>query len=237
MMMSVLLWLAAYLVASIPFGVVVARLRGVDIRKHGSGNIGATNVGRVLGKRWGLLVLLLDALKGAGPMVAAAVATARWPGLLPGWGEATRDLVRMGTGVAAVLGSVLPLFAGLRGGKAVGTSMGVVLAVPELWPAAAAALLTWGIVRYASGYVSLASLAAATVLPTTYYVTRRIVGLAIGAHYPFLLMTLALAALVYVRHRANIGRLLAGTEPRAGASGAGGSNADTATADRPANGS
>src|SRR5262249_30886498 len=124
------LWLAAYLVASIPFGVVVARARGVDIRNAGSGNIGATNVGRVLGKKWGTLVLLLDAAKGAVPVAIAGLAASSQSA--PDWGPASANLLRLGAGIACVIGSVAPIYLRFRGGKAVATSLGIVLAIPHL---------------------------------------------------------------------------------------------------------
>ncbi|MCI0574380.1 MAG: glycerol-3-phosphate acyltransferase, partial [Myxococcaceae bacterium] len=131
--MAPLLLVAGYLCGSVPFGVLVARwLRGVDVRQRGSGNIGATNVARVAGKRLGLVVLLLDALKGAAPVVLARA-------LLPG--EAA---LQAAAGLAAVLGHVFPVWLRLRGGKGVATALGV-----------AAVLVPWAALAGAGVYLAL----------------------------------------------------------------------------------
>ena len=210
----VLIWLGAYLVASIPFGVVVARLRGVDIRKAGSGNIGATNVGRVLGRKWGLLVLALDALKGAMPMLATSWAASH--ATIPDWGPATPNLMRLVTGIACVAGSIAPIYLGFRGGKAVATSLGLLLATPHLTFAALIAFVGWAVVRFASGYVSLASVVAAILLPIATWGLGCFRGWPLREEYPLLILTGAVAMIVIVRHRGNLARLAAGTEPRAG---------------------
>lgn len=210
-----LIWIGAYLIASIPFGVVVARLRGVDIRKAGSGNIGATNVGRVLGRKWGLLVLLLDAMKGALPMFATGWAAAH--ATIPDWGPATPNLMRLGTGIACVIGSVAPIYLGFRGGKAVATSLGLLLAAPHLTVAAMIAFGGWLLVRFTSGYVSLASVVAALLLPIATWAMGHFRGWPLREEYPLLILTGAIALIVIVRHRGNLARLAAGTEPRAGA--------------------
>src|SRR5271156_180934 len=140
--------LIAYLVGAIPFGYLVARWRGVDILHQGSGNIGATNVGRVLGRRFGILVFVLDFAKGALPVLAAQTVG-------PGWLPVT-------AGLAAFLGHLFPVYLRFRGGKGVATSAGVV-AVLLPWPALGA-VLTWVAVVCSTRYVSLASLVAALAL-------------------------------------------------------------------------
>jgi acyl-phosphate glycerol 3-phosphate acyltransferase len=191
---------AAYLVGAVPFGYLVARARGVDILRHGSGNIGATNVGRVLGRRYGILVFVLDFAKGALPALAAgAFALA---GVPVHWAQVTG-------GIAAFLGHLYPVYLGFRGGKGVATGAG---AVAVLAPGpTAAALLVWLTVAAATRYVSLASLAAAAALcglrlvqPEPWAGPR---GIVTG-------FCLVAAALVAVRHRANVGRLLRGNENR-----------------------
>ncbi len=208
-----LIWLGAYLVASIPFGVLVARARGVDIRKVGSGNVGATNAGRALGKKWGYLVLVLDALKGAVPMLAARFAAQS--GSLPAWGPASVNFVLLGTGLACMLGSVAPIYLGFRGGKGVATSLGIVLAVPHLAAAGALALVGYVAARFTSGYVSLGSITAAVLLPLGVLLTGKLFRWPLGENYPLLILTGLMAGVVLFRHRANIGRLVSGTEPRA----------------------
>src|SRR5262249_25677299 len=148
--------LLSYLAGAVPFGYLVGRWRGVDIFARGSGNIGATNVGRVLGRRFGVLVLVLDALKGALPTLAAA---ALHRALRPALPPAPLPIV---AGVSAFLGHLFPVYIRFRGGKGVATGAGVVAVLLPL--ETLAALLTWLVVVCASRYVSLASLAAAWVL-------------------------------------------------------------------------
>src|ERR1051325_7317564 len=137
MALAVLTILGAYLIGAIPFGYLVARWRGVDIFQHGSGNIGATNVGRVLGRKFGVLVLLLDFAKGALPVLAARMIASRWPDALV-WREGWLEVL---TGLAAFLGHLFPLYLGMRGGKGVATGTGVAFVlVPG---PALAALAVW----------------------------------------------------------------------------------------------
>jgi acyl phosphate:glycerol-3-phosphate acyltransferase len=191
----------AYLVGAVPFGYLVARSKGVDILSHGSGNIGATNVGRILGRRFGVLVFLLDFAKGALPVfVAGAIAP---PDVPPEWSQVT-------AGIATFLGHLFPIYLRFRGGKGVATGAGVV-AVLAPGPTAGA-LLVWATVVVATRYVSLASLTAAAAL----------CGLRIaytpepwtGPPGVVTVFCLVAATLVAVRHRANIGRLLRGNENR-----------------------
>ena len=195
--------LIAYLIGSIPFGYLIARWRGVDILKQGSGNIGATNVGRVLGKRFGLLVFVLDFLKGAGPTFAAL-----W--FSKPFGEEWDDLVPVAAGLAAFLGHVFPVFLKFRGGKGVATGAGV---VAVLLPAPAlAALLTWITLLCAYRYVSLASVAAALMLCVLRLVTTRTPFA--RDNYVLTLFCFVAAGLVILRHGSNIVRLWRGTENR-----------------------
>ncbi len=198
----VLTFLASYLVGAVPFGVLVARWRGVDLLHHGSGNIGATNVGRLLGRRFGILVFLLDFAKGALPVLVAT----RW---LPG-ADVGPDVLGVTAGVAAFLGHLFPVYLRFRGGKGVATGAGV---VTVLMPGPAlAALAAWLVLVTATRFVSLASLAAAALLcalrlsltPHPWAPERRVVT---G-------FCLAAVALVFARHRGNIRRLFQGTENR-----------------------
>lgn len=194
----------SYLVGAIPFGYLIARWRGVDILKQGSGNIGATNVGRVLGRPFGILVFLLDFAKGAGPALLAKWWTATQQLELPG------DSLAVTAAVSAFLGHLFPIYLGFRGGKGVATAAG---AVSVLLPGPAlAALFIWFAVLLASRFVSLASLIAAVVLcvfrivstPKPWSAEERILTL----------FCLIAAGLIFLRHRANIGRLLHGNENR-----------------------
>jgi len=203
-MQLILMCLIAYLIGAVPFGYLIARWRGVDILKQGSGNIGATNVGRVLGKRFGLLVFVLDFLKGAGPTFAA-------PWLSELFGAASDiNLVRVAAGLAAFLGHIFPVFLKFRGGKGVATGAGVVAVL--LFAPALAALLTWITLLCAYRYVSLASVAAALVLCVLRLVTTR--APFARDNYVLTLFCFVAAGLVILRHRSNIVCLWRGTENR-----------------------
>jgi acyl-phosphate glycerol 3-phosphate acyltransferase len=199
--------LAGYLIGAIPFGYLVGHWRGVDIFKQGSGNIGATNVGRVLGRRFGILVFFLDFAKGAVP-VLGALRLAALAGVT-GEDPLPPETVGVAAGLAAFLGHIFPAYIHFRGGKGVATGAGVI-AVLVPGPALAA-FLCWVGVVCATRYVSLASLAAATTLA----------GFRLLTPAPFapgnLIVTLfcvVAAALVFLRHRSNLARLFRGTENR-----------------------
>ena len=190
----------AYLAGSLPTGFLVARAMRVDITQVGSGNIGATNVFRVLGKGPGALVLIVDLLKGAlavlvAPMLAAAMTpTDSW---------ALPALAALG----AVLGHNYTCWLGFKGGKGVATSAGAMAAL--IPPAFGVTVITWLLVFFLSRYVSMASIAAALILPVATIFT-----VSGPTRWPLVAFTSALAALAVWRHRANIERLKAGTEHR-----------------------
>src|SRR5215471_3401654 len=142
--------LLSYLVGAIPFGYLVARARGVDIFKQGSGNIGATNVGRVLGRPFGVLVFVLDFAKGAMPVAGAVIIASVWP-TQPWWRDGWLEVL---TSLAAFLGHLFPLYLGLRGGKGVATGTGVVAVM--LPGPALAAFATWFLAVLAWRFVSVA---------------------------------------------------------------------------------
>jgi len=192
----------AYLLGAIPFGLVLGfTVRGVDVRKTGSGNIGATNVGRALGRPWAFVAFACDFAKGWAPAF-----------LLPRWlpGETNPDALTALYGFAAVCGHVWPVYLGFRGGKGVATLTGAVVAIrPILFVGGG---VVWLLTLFLTRYVGLSSMM-------------------MGLSYPFLAAwylrgerevrevvwgTALLSALVFIRHRANIGRMLAGTEPKAG---------------------
>lgn len=193
-----LLLLAAYLLGAVPFAFLVARARGVDLRRVGSGNIGATNVTRALGRPWGVLAFLLDAAKGWVPAAGFPLA-ARAVGAEP------PDGFGLGCGVAAIVGHIWPVYLGFRGGKGVATSAGMLLGVAPV--AALAGLAAWIGVFLAFRYVSLASIVAALVVPAVSWVLPHA-----SPALPWILTALGL--LTILRHRANIVRLCRGTESR-----------------------
>jgi glycerol-3-phosphate acyltransferase PlsY len=192
----------AYVSGSLPFAYVAGALKGVDLRKQGSGNLGATNVFRVLGWKIGLAVFLADALKGALPVLLL-------PPRIAAGGDPT--LWAIAIGVAAIAGHVRPVFLRFRkGGKGVATAAGVFFALAPL-PMLATFILFVAVVL-ATGYVSLGSLASAVLLPTLLLLTQ-------GPGSPLFLVSLVIAAFVFWTHRANIGRLRRGEEHRFGKRG------------------
>jgi glycerol-3-phosphate acyltransferase PlsY len=205
----------AYLLGSIPFGLLIARAHGKDLRSIGSGNIGATNVSRALGRRWAYFCFALDVLKGLIPMLV----TLRLVRTLPDQSQAERVILLwlwLAVGCAAIAGHIFPIYLRFKGGKGVATSFGVALG---LWPyftiCATFALATWLIVVLTWRYVSLASIVASTVFPLVLIVaTILIPGWKFGDLWPVVATAVAIPVLVVMRHRENIKRLLAGTETR-----------------------
>jgi glycerol-3-phosphate acyltransferase PlsY len=234
------LWLCpllAFLLGSIPFGLFISRSQGIDIRKHGSGNIGATNVLRVMGKKYGIFCLILDALKGFIPTVLAMTLIG-FHGKIPAlaikpllahaylfdaadqWKAQSLQVL---TGLLSILGHNYSPWVGFKGGKGIATSAGVIIAFA---PAAIVVLLAiWLLVFFITRYVSLASIIAAAALPV-------IVFLGGSAHHvdgdknkptlfeaglwnkPLFVFSVVIAVLAIWKHRANIQRLMAGTENR-----------------------
>ena len=210
-----LIWLAmGYLCGSVPFGLLIGFARGVDIREAGSGNIGATNASRVLGRKWGVICFVLDVLKGWAPVFIAG-------GVMGALNKASLSpqeaWIWLAVGAVAVIGHVFPIWLGLRGGKGVATGFGVLLGFwPILtWPALAA-LLVWVAMAIAVRYVSLASMVAAVSLPIWVVVFAMSSGRTIADHWPFIAATAAMAILVLIRHRTNLVRLCKGTESKIG---------------------
>lgn len=209
MTLLLLVCVASYLVGSLPFGLWIGLLvKGVDIRALGSKNIGATNVLRVLGVGPGLTAFALDMLKGVS---GVALARALWPASA-GWHESLPELTMpylVVIGVCAILGHTFSVFLGFRGGKGVATSFGALVALS--WEVAVIALIAWCVMLILTRYVSVASLVAAYTIP--FAAVRALQG--IDREW-MLGLGVALSVLVTVKHRANIKRLLTGTEPKIG---------------------
>lgn len=189
--------IGAYLLASIPFGLVVGRrVRGLDITKVGSGNIGAANVAREIGFEWGIVTLLADTLKGFIPVAAVPYLL----GASPEIDEALRGLV----GLAALLGHQFPVYNRLKGGKGVATCLGVFLAISPISCLFSGAIFLIVVAMWR--YISLGSMAAALSMPGW---------LSVGAHPVFLIIiSMAMSLLIVFRHRDNIRRLVKGNERR-----------------------
>lgn len=199
-----LLPVAAYLYGSVPFGFLAAKLiKGVDIRRTGSGNIGATNAARALGFKFFPLIFLLDVSKGLLPTLAAR--------LLVPEGDFVPQPLAVGTGLAAILGHVFPIYLRFKGGKAVATSTGVFLVLAP-WAVLIAAG-AWAVMFALWRYVSLASMSAAVALSAGAWLLHPDpLG---GGRYVVAFSVLGGLFVIYL-HRANIGRLLAGTEHKIG---------------------
>ncbi len=218
----------SFLIGGIPFGLLLPRLKGVDIRKIGSGNVGAMNVGRALGRRWFAAVFLLDMAKGLIPTILAG-------SLLLGMDYtdsptgAVGNLCWLFIGICAVLGHNYSPFLGFRGGKGVSTSLGVALGVyPDL---ALPALLCFGVWVIGIGLTrmsSVGSVLGGVMFPVLYLVLPGRSSEPLAERWPFLAFTLVTAALILVRHRSNISRILAGTEARVGRRSSPNAGADSA---------
>ena len=198
---------AAYVLGSVPFGLLVGLSRGVDPRKSGSGNIGATNVGRLLGGKFFAIVFALDLLKGLLPTLAASWIVHR-SGAEPDWRV---YLLWLLVGFATIAGHMFSVFLKFGGGKGVATSAGVMLGV---WPyytlPAVGAIAAWAAFFAVRRIVSLASIAAAVAFPISYAVVWR--RELFGQKWPLLVFSLIVGAMVVWKHRSNIARLRAGTE-------------------------
>jgi glycerol-3-phosphate acyltransferase PlsY len=205
----------AYLLGSIPFGIIIAKTHGKDLRSTGSGNIGATNVSRALGKKWGYICFVLDVLKGLIPMLAVMPFTTPLSVQTPNE-KIIVLFLWLTVGCAAILGHVFPVYVKFKGGKGVATSFGIALG---LWPyytiCAVIAILIWLAVLILWKYVSLASIIAAVSFPIALismifirddwqFITL----------WPLLIPAFAIPIMVILRHRENIKRLRAGTEHR-----------------------
>lgn len=202
-------WLVgAYLLGSVSFALILGKMKGIDIRTIGSGNVGATNVGRALGKKWGILCFLLDLLKGLVPVLGYRLSAGEI-------GGTTGVFMWIAVAAAAVLGHVFPVFLRFKGGKGVATSFGAVLGFwPALTLAGLAGLLVWYVTVKLSSYVALGSVLAAIALP----ILALLIGMSWGIPLDELLVLVGMAALlsllVVVRHKSNIARMLAGTESK-----------------------
>jgi glycerol-3-phosphate acyltransferase PlsY len=207
--------IGAYLLGSIPFGLLIAKAHGKDLRSIGSGNIGATNVSRALGRKWAYLCFVLDALKGMVPMLVTLSLTK--PLSTPSQTEKVILLwLWLAIGCGAILGHIFPIYVKFKGGKGVATSFGVALG---LWPyytiCALFAIAIWIVVVLIWRYVSLSSIAASVTFPIVLILaiilrpSWEFAGL-----WPLLIAAIAIPLMVIIRHRENIKRLLAGTESK-----------------------
>ena len=186
-----ILVLAAYFTGAIPTSYIVGRIKGIDLRQHGSGNLGATNAYRVLGWRAAVPVFVVDILKGWFPTACFAL-----------WDKSDNELLALAYGAAAIVGHVFSIYVRFKGGKGVATSAGVLLALAPV--AMLIGLVVWSALVFMTGLVSLASIMAAAILPVAIFALQ-----GTGA---VLWLSIGLAAFVIFAHRANIKRLARGEE-------------------------
>ena len=198
----------AYLFGSVPFGVLIATAHGKDLRNIGSGNIGATNVARALGKKWAYVCFVLDCLKGLIPMLIAKLIV----------GELTVVALSLwlAVGCAAIVGHIFPVYLRFKGGKGVATSLGVVLGLyPYYTIPGIIALIIWAGVVLIWRYISLASITVAVAFPISLIVSIAVFGKwRFLQLWPLIVVALVMGLLVVVRHAENIKRLLEGSETK-----------------------
>lgn len=210
----------AYLCGAIPFGLLLGKAKGVDIRRHGSGNIGATNVGRVLGRRWGVLAFLLDTLKGLLPVLGFGLLAGSW--IAPHEpGRFMVNLLWAGVAAGCILGHLFPVYLGFKGGKGVATSLGSLLGLyPYFTLPGLIAFGLWVVLTLTTRYVSIGSVGAAAAFPAIFAVFAVMRRESWGSMelWPFHVLAISVAMLVVYRHRGNLRRLCRGVEPRIGSS-------------------
>ncbi|UCE98739.1 MAG: glycerol-3-phosphate 1-O-acyltransferase PlsY [Planctomycetota bacterium] len=208
-MKFVFLIMGAYLLGSVPFALIIAKAHGRDLRTIGSGNVGATNLARALGRKWAYLCFCLDVLKGLLPMLAATVALSSPPTII-------QLFLALAVGCAAISGHIFPIYIKFKGGKGVATSFGVALG---LWPfytlCAIVAFAAWAIVVLLSRYISLASIVASVTFPISLILAIVLIpNWDFAKLWPLLSAAIVIPIMVIVRHRQNIKRLIAGTETK-----------------------
>lgn len=199
----------SYLLGSVPFGLIIAAAHGKDLRKIGSGNIGATNLSRAMGKKWAYFCFCLDAGKGLVPMIVARK-------FIPASPSVTELFIWLICGVAAVVGHVFPIYLKFKGGKGVATSLGLALG---LWPyytvCAAVAFAVWVVVVLIWRYISLGSVVASVAFPITLILMIAAISTWHFAElWPLMTAAIAIPIMVISRHRENIKRITAGTESK-----------------------
>lgn len=194
--MSFIVIIIAYLLGSIPFGLLIGKIKGIDLRKFGSGNIGATNAYRILGFKWGLLVAVLDILKG---IIAVQIAQSLLPAQTSG-----SFIIHILAGLAAIAGHNWSIFLGFNGGRGVATAVGVLLKLEPL--VILILLFVWLGIIFITRYVSLASITSALLVPFLMFF--------LGSPGVYIIFGVLTAVFVIYRHRPNIARLLAGNENR-----------------------
>lgn len=196
----------SYLIGSIPFGLLISKSQKKDIRQFGSGNIGATNVFRVLGPKWGILAFVLDFLKGLIPVIAVKYVISSYQ-FLP------VDVVQIIVGLFAVVGHMFPVYLKFKGGKGVATGAGIVAGIMPVITLILIAV--WALITFTTRYVSVASISVALLLPVMVIIKKYVLHQDTPTLY-VLFFCILIAVFVIVRHKSNIARLMKGEENRFG---------------------
>jgi len=211
MLLLAIIVILSYLIGSIPNSIIISKMvRGIDIREHGSGNAGGTNVMRVLGWKYGVLVIFLDALKGA---IAVVLIARLFYGPLPFENVSPFDdftLVQIIAGISAVIGHVWTVFARFKGGKGIATALGMLLMLITIDMLIAVGIFT--VVVLISRYVSLGSIIAAISVPSTLFIRENLFHVDIPGYSTLLPFVIGVTALVIYTHRKNLVRILNGNE-------------------------
>ena len=209
--MLLILLPVSYLIGAIPFGLIVGLSKGIDVRKAGSGNIGASNVGRLLGKKYFRIVFALDLGKGLLPALAAGFVV-HFQATDP-----TLELLWLIVAYAAMVGHMFSIFLGFKGGKGVATAAGILLGIfPYFTIPVVFGLTLWYVIFKITRYISVASIIGSSSLPVFYIIIGLIARWPVfGRQLPLLIAAILMALMIVVKHRGNIARLMAGTENRA----------------------
>ena len=213
MLLLAIIVILSYLVGSIPTSIIISKaVRGIDIRNHGSGNAGGTNVMRVLGWKYGLMVIILDAIKGS---FAVILISRLYFGPLPFENVSPFDdftLVQIIAGISAVIGHIWTVFAGFKGGKGIATALGMLSMLITVDMLIAVGIFT--LVVLVSRYVSLGSIIAAISVPSTLYIRENLFNVDIPGYSTLFPFIIGVAALVIFTHRKNLVRLINGNESK-----------------------
>jgi len=197
MLTNIFLIILGYFIGAIPFGYIAGKLRGIDVRKEGSGNIGSTNVSRVLGKKTGRIVQVLDIAKGIMPVVIGKI-------LICHLSRPDTSFFLVAIGLATICGHNWPIFLGFKGGKGVNTSLGVALGLMPV--NAILCFAVWALVVFVWKYISLGSIVGAITFPILAFIFKE--------PWIFRILAIIVALFIVIRHKSNIKRLLKGEEPK-----------------------
>ena len=208
---TIFLCIIAYLIGAIPFGVIISKkIFGFDIRTKGSGNMGSTNISRILGTKWGIIVQILDILKGIIPVLLLANVIGRNWNMFGEYSFLSLHILEIIVGLSAVIGHIFSCFVQFKGGKGINTALGMLIAIIPLETLFGIIIFT--IVVGISGYVSLASMIAVSTLPITLLIHQNCLQFELDGYLTLMYFILAFVVIVFIKHSKNIVRLIKGKE-------------------------